>query len=428
MIIFVFLFFEILFGIALPKDNPSDVFSILCVFLNSIAVFIFISKSFKKEYRTILFIAYLLRLTLLFADYYKWFPILHSGADSESLNWNAINIMHYGFHGTFIYTNYGYLTGTIYSLIGPQRLFLQYINVVFGMGTLYYIYRTFQILNISEKTTRLFVFISCLMPQLIIFSGILLRESIIIFSTAISVYYFINLIYNNNFIHFIISICFILLATWLHSGMIGVLFGYLFAIISYNRKSDKIVFFSFRSFIFSFIALFFIILLVKTGVFTQYFNNVLEPNDNDMSNKLYQRVTGAADAGSQYLSWINVNSPTQLLLFSPLKMFYFLFSPIPFNWRGVSDIIGFCLDSVILLYLFYIIISGFKLVKNRIKKNTILFLMIGFLVTTFIYGYGVSAAGTAMRHRTKLFPILIVAAAIVYDYIYNKNFKEKYVT
>jgi len=412
-------------GLFLPKNNSSEVFSIICIFLNSIVVFFFIEKSFKREYKFIVLLGYFLRIILLFADYYKWFPILHSGGDSEDFHQTALKIMQYGFQRTFIYSNYEYFTGLIYLLIGPQRFFLQYINVLFGMGTLYYIYYTFQLLNLSKKTTRLFFIISCLMPQLIIFSGILLRESILIYATSASAYFFVKWILKNNTYHFLFSVCFILIATWLHSGMIGVLIGYLIASISYDRKEKKIKF-SYRSVIPLFLCLFFIIYLVNKGIFTTYFNSTFD-NDRGMTSAILEKANGVSYAGSRYLTWINVDSPTQLLLFSPLKMFYFLFSPIPFDWRSVSDIVAFFLDSVFLLYFTFLIFSGAKLITSSIKKNVFIFLLISFLFTVFIYGYGTYASGTAMRHRTNIFPILVTCAAIAYDYKlqYHKLLKTK---
>jgi len=160
------------------------------------------------------------------------------------------------------------------------------------------------------------------------------------------------------------------------------------------------------------------VLLISQSVFTEYFNNILKSEDIELA--FIAKVNTDVQGGSAYLTWINPDSTTQALLFSPLKMFYFLFSPIPLDWRGIGDIFGFCLDSSIHFFLFFIIISGMKYIKYKRDNTLVKFFVISALITAFIYAYGVSTAGTAMRHRTKIVPVLIVAAAISYSY------KDKY--
>jgi hypothetical protein len=423
MEIIIVLILEIICGLFLPKNTSSEIFSILCIFINTIVVFIFISKKFRQEYIVTVFIAYLLRLALLFADYYKWFPILHSGADTESLHRNALTILELKSFDTFIYTNYGYFTGSIYMLIGPQRLFLQYLNVLFGVGAIYFVYKSLLLLKLNNTHTRLFLLIMCFLPHNIIFSGILLRESLMIFAVSISVCLFVKWIYYNKIHNFMFSCCFILLATWMHSGMIGIFISYLMAYTFYNCKTGKIVF-SLRSAITVCISIAFLIYLISNGIFTTYFDDILEAKD--VTSTLLEDINKDSMGGSKYLAWIKVNSLLQTFLFSPLKMFYFLFSPIPFDWRGLGDIIGFCFSSMFFLYLSFLILRGLKHITRKQDKVIVKFLLIAMLITTFIYGYGVFAAGPAMRHRTKIFPALIVAAAISYNYKEKSKIKTYY--
>src|SRR5699024_839958 len=79
-------------------------------------------------------------------------------------------------------------------------------------------------------------------PHSIIFSSILLRESLISMLIVISLYFFIKWFKKGNFIYALISILFILLASALHSAVIGVVIGYIFAFVFYIRSIAKFIF------------------------------------------------------------------------------------------------------------------------------------------------------------------------------------------
>lgn len=112
--------------------------------------------------------------------------------------------------------------------------------------------------------------------------------------------------------------------------------------------------------------------------------------------------------GSAYLSEITVRSLRDTIIFLPLKLIYFLFSPLPTNWRGLIDIIPFFIDSIwYFICLYYIV--------RRLKKTPyhcfVLAIGIGWLATAFVFGIGTWTAGTAIRHRNKIFAVLLMLVA-----------------
>lgn len=420
MVIVISLLIEIITGmIILHPNEVNEPFSLICVSINTLLIFFLIFKTYKK-YSTVLILAYFLRLFLLFADYYKLFPIIHSGADTEAFHaiavYNAKN-------GLIIMrlTNYSTIVSIFYFIIGPQRLFVQYINLLCGMGSIFFIIKTLDLLKVEKNTKILFVSIACFLPHFIIFSSIFLRESLIIFATAVSVYFYIRWFLSGKITVFILSCLFVLLAVWLHSGMIGCLLGYLIGYSLYDRKSKNLKF-NINSIIPIGIGCILLVFLISSGYFTEYFNGLLDSESE--IDFLAGRFNHQSEGGSKYLTWISVENPLQMILFSPLKMFYFLFSPIPLDWRGINDVIGFCFSSFFLIYLTWISFTNLKYVKDKIEKNLVKILLISSFITIFIYGLGVFASGTAMRHRTKIISILIITAAISYNST-NKNKKRK---
>ena len=133
-----------------------------------------------------------------------------------------------------------------------------------------------------------------------------------------------------------------------------------------------------------------------------------------ISGESYHRST--LDAGSAYLLNLQAHSWSEAILYTPIKTFYYLFSPLPTNWRGLVDVAAFLLDSCVH---FYVIFNAFSYLK-QVKRTTINNSALGnskigtYLVRTgvwqillcaIVFGLGTSTAGTAIRHRDVLLPI-----------------------
>lgn len=406
MIVIFVLLIEILVGSLLNYFLiQNEAFSYACVFITTIVLSVFIVQRFKGFQSLVLF-GLLLRLFLLFADYYDWFPIPNSGADSERFYKVSVLNLSRDYH---IYiTNYTVYLTSLFSCIGAQRLFAQFLNVVYSIGTIYYVYKSLHLLHLNGRLKKTFMIIVCCLPNLIIFSGLLLRESIIILGTAASVYYFLLWIKKGHITDYLKSVFFVLLGAYMHSGMLGLLLGYLLAFVFYNRKREKVQV-RFISVIYLVLAFSFLVLVVvQSGLFTSYLESVLSENAED---GFLKKANYKEEAGSAYLTWLSVGSWQQAILYLPLKVFYFLFSPLPLNWRGVADISVFLLDSCVYLWLLY------RVYHSREKacplcKTTSIFLMIGFWISVSMFAYGTITAGTAMRHRAKFCTLLIVAAGL----------------
>ena len=128
-------------------------------------------------------------------------------------------------------------------------------------------------------------------------------------------------------------------------------------------------------------------------------------------------------AGSAYLTSISTTSLAQIGAYLPLFMFYFLYSPTPNMIRGMLDIVTLALNSSIYLYITFVGLITYKNVKSKLsqkEKKIVKSLLIGVVFTIAVFSVGTRNAGTAMRHRDKILPFLIVIFAI----IRNKYFME----
>lgn len=134
--------------------------------------------------------------------------------------------------------------------------------------------------------------------------------------------------------------------------------------------------------------------------------------------------TSLKQAGSGYLKNITTTSLAQIVMYLPLFIFYFLYSPTPDMIRGVIDIISFALNSSIYIYI-YLTIYGYYIyrkIKKRLNKKErmiIKCLFISVFFTVAVFSIGTRNAGTALRHRDKIVPILIV----IFGIVQNRYFK-----
>lgn len=365
---------------------------------------LYILKYYSK-FKNIFLIAYAIRLVLLFVDYYNFFPILHSGLDTEGFHRMSVsNASNKSFAN--ILTNYVYFISGFYMFLGECRLIVQYINVLFGMGVLCYLLKIFNTININDNLKKTLLLIVAIYPNLIIFSSILLREAWCQFFITCSLFYFIKWMKDGALLSFVLAVIAVLVASVMHSGCVFLILGYLIAFGFYNPKNKKNKKIVAATFSFSLMAVFLLFIFLSADVFTHHFNHL---NEITLNDGLYMFES---DGKSAYLTWINPTNITQIIFFAPLKMFYFLFSPLPFDWRGLNDIIAFFLDSVFFIYFLCVIVKNNRFVNNSFSKNTVRYLMISFVFLVFIFGYGTTTSGTAIRHRCKILPLVIVVFSI----------------
>ena len=99
-----------------------------------------------------------------------------------------------------------------------------------------------------------------------------------------------------------------------------------------------------------------------------------------------------------------INSPAELFYKGPLKTIYFLFSPFPWDIKKSSHLIGF-LDSLIYLWLIYLIIKNIKIIWDDPALRIISIILMIYIIA---FGLGVSNFGTSIRHRVKFVSLFII--------------------
>ncbi len=421
---FVICFAYILCGALIGFNvEVSELFSSAGIVLVS---FVFLVESRAKLGRDsyVFFVAFLVRLCVLLVDYsVSGVSVPHSGMDTENFYRIACNNIAKPLYLRYYLTNYTVFLTFLFDLIGPQRLFAQYINVLFGMITLVYLYKSLLLCGIKGRAKNVALWTIALMPQMVVFSAILLRESLIIALAMSSFYFFLKYMKSGSFKPLIPCIALALGSAALHSGMLGFLAGYIVCLIIYDRYSQRVRV-KVRSIIIGLVVLVFIVIVgLKTGLTTEYLKFLIDPSGAFSSDLLLERMNSDDTmAGSAYLQWVNSHSNIQLLAFSPLYVIHLMFSPLPWYWRGVSDVVAFLLDSLFYLSVVYLIFKRrSKGVSYRWSRGQLNLLLLGLFLSVFMYALGTGSAGTAIRHRANFFPVLVLIAAMAQEKTTSKR-------
>ena len=111
---------------------------------------------------------------------------------------------------------------------------------------------------------------------------------------------------------------------------------------------------------------------------------------------------------ASYLKELQPSGLLDLVLQAPLRMLYFVTAPFAWTISKARDVWGF-VDGSFLFVLLYLIVRD--LTNSRLRGSE--FRIIGVIAIIMMMGFALvtSNYGTALRHRTKFVPVLIVVYA-----------------
>ena len=371
---------------------------------------------FWKADRPLAFIlaaAYLLRLMVMYADYYHLVGIPFSGTDTEYFH---------NFTLAYLYndgpplTNYTYVLAVFYTLFGESGRFMaQLFNVLLSFGTLPIFYLTLRQFDISERKRLIAVSVMAFMPSVLCLSGILLREAWILFFITISLLFFVRWYQRGNPANAFFCLAAVLVAMVMHAGVVALYIVYVLSFLTCRTWKME----GWWRYLVT------IGVIVLSVIFLCEFPGILlDKFAHAIASILRARGSAAATAeaatevidiqpvvaGSTYLLWMKGLSLPVRLLLMPLKMFYLLFSPLPTGWRSLTDVFVFFADSLIFLTL--VILMFRRPLRGRdFRLKRILIYMT--LLMTLLFAWGTSNSGTAVRHRAKFLPVMLLAAFAV---------------
>ena len=291
----------------------------------------------------------------------------------------------------------------IYNIFGRSPFIFGLAIVLMGTFTVSYMYKASLLLWQNPKLSRRIAWFGALFPQMLLHSALLLREIPVNFFLCLAILSLIKFWKyrkRQKIFHFTL---YILLGTLFHTGIITVFAAVLLAFLIVKQENRT----RFQQ---SISRIFGILILVgglaimnSTGFGLNKFGGSIET----IFEALEDREKLNTQGGAAFPEWMRIRGGTSELWKIPVRLVAFLFSPaIPFLVRSSGHLIGL-IDAVLYLLLFYYIYRDQKYLKKNKAALTIFIITI---VLCLVFSLGTSNFGTAIRHRAKMAPLLIILA------------------
>ena len=364
----------------------------------------------------------LLRLAILFWDIYARgiFILPNSEADAVGYKNAARSYAFYSRSGQYDYDEYSFYIGQLYKLIGMQEITAQFLNVYFAIFSIVLIYKILTMFEVSAKNKKTAIALACFLPNSLMITSFFLQESVIAFCIVLTLYFYTKWWFTRKIVYFIISFIPSIFGAFLHSGSIVPVVAIVatFAFVSNAEHKLKITVLAAVGAVIISIVVFAFISSNSGTLFSKIGGSLSAENVVNSAGK-----TDRVSSADYFIGIGGLPSVLDLIVNSPIRMLYFLASPVPWMWRGLNDIAAFFGSSVFYIIAFW---NAVKLIRHRngIDRESgmwayffVLFIMIIFAM--FMFGWGVSNSGTALRHREKFTYIFIIL------YIFTKEMIER---
>jgi len=293
------------------------------------------------------------------------------------------------------------LVAIIYYLFGNDITLIYFY--VFGISiiTQIYIYKTTLLLTNNSYSSQKIALLWMIWPIEFIFSITFLREIPTQCLFIMSVYHFTLFLKQNRFRNLLIALLLSILATLMHSGMIAIMFVYLFIWATKGEQISNIL---------------------KIGLGVVLIVTLLASPLGELMITKFKNIDSIEDViavqtvrgNTNYVSTVPT-STLGLFLQLPYRIIMFAISPLPWQIFSMETLIAWLVDGILQLFMWYKIFQySFKYKPAsrfaRTFKRTFLFVIFS---TYMLFALGTNNYGTAMRHRVKLFPMIILLLPIL---------------
>lgn len=301
---------------------------------------------------------------------------------------------------------YSWFISVLYALTDRSPLMIQGVNVLLGTLAVYLVWRIAGLISGgNRRLASAAAWMAALFPTLALYSAITLREEFVVFFFLLGVLYSLRWWQYPLLRNFLIACLAFGLAGVLNPGMQGMIavLGML-ALWQWGHTMTANKGTSFLRVTAALGLLAVIGALVLTigwgfGGFDYLRSGV---------TSLGQQQINTALGRAAYLEGLTMQSTWDVVWQTPIRVVYFLFTPFPWMVLETADLLGF-VDALLYTGLALLILRNWKNVRgNSLTRVAVLFLAVGLIV----FALGVSNYGTAIRHRAKFAPLLIVVAAV----------------
>ena len=414
------------FGMSSASSATCEIVSLLLIQVNAILLCWYIVNRYTDYSRKVIFaliLSILLKVFLLLWDYYgtSVYILPNSHLDSEQFHRGGIEFARYF---SLKIENYSFVVGAIYYLFGIQRMMAQFFNVILSFLGISIFEKCLCEFDFQKESKEYSLMFAALLPNFLIMSSILIRECLISVILCSSLYFFIKWWKTRLTAFFLLSFLCVLGACFFHSGSIAMAIGTSIVLVltayahdeEYRRLNISIktivlsVAFVFL-FLFLFDSLSDSLLRRFRGLELEHIESYIEEHN------IYESHEEEDSGTSTYTIGITGQSGWRgILINSPIRIIYFLWVPMPWDMRGVSDLIAFLGSSMFYGGTFFRAVRlWFRKKEYHDNKALLVAVTIIALLAALVFSWGVDSAGSALRHREKFYFLFLFLYCLVYE-------------
>lgn len=298
-----------------------------------------------------------------------------------------------------------FVMSVIYKVFGPYPDQMYLLIFACSLLVFRFVYKTVILIGGSERLAAFSGILIMLWPVNIIYSTTLVREVPIQLVVAASFYFFVKHLKSNRNIDMVWACVLAVFAALIHSGMIALLAVYFYVYAQGGAKQRKRMF-SLKALIGTFVLM--TILLISplgAGVTSRF----ADLNSIDTVNQQYEFQL---EASTTYIE-STASSFGDFVLTAPYRFVMFALSPLPWQVNSFETLISWIMDGLIQLMVVFLLYRAWRRSRNAdsFLRNIIVSGLLGIVAIYAVFAMGTNNYGSAMRHRTKVLPVVVVVLA-----------------
>ena len=293
----------------------------------------------------------------------------------------------------------------VYGVTGRAPYVLGLMMVTLGLGVIYLSHRAALELWGNGRVALMVAWGAALFPQLVLHSVLFLREIPVSFCLAGATLSAIRFVKRGDLVQVVWFSCWVAVGALFHSGVIFAIPALLVGMLLARPRGARARFKFYLVNAFGALVLASVIYVAnQTGFGLGKFGGSLD----DALEQFEQQEMRGTLGGAAYPEWMRVRGGASDAWKIPVRFVTFLFSPlIPFMVRSGGHLLG-VVDAALYLYLFWLLYRHWGAIR---RNRPVVVLLVVLLALCLVYALGVSNFGTAIRHRAKMSPILLILAA-----------------
>ncbi len=301
-----------------------------------------------------------------------------------------------------------------YRLVGVNNTVAALFTVLAFMLSVYVVYVLLGHMGIRSRYQWVALLVFCFLPYNFVYSSETMKEAYIILLHMLVLYGLVMWMEHKN-IYIMLSYASGFTAMVFHSGAVCSLVVLTLFMMLYDRERQRFHI-SRKLIIVGIAAMVMLVISVSIVPVSKVLWKWVPRTDSLLESVITSYYLHYNEnGGSRYLEGMELNGMWDLVRYTPVRMFYFMFSPMPWNFRNIFDAVIFCADGLVHAFVLVMMVNYLVRYGRDAKKNIILYGVLIMLACSAAFAWGVATAGTAVRHRGTISAIELVCMCVCLD-------------